>query len=86
MANRRYSARVMLALRPKTRRDLERIAAELDAPLTEVLRDWIDRCIQSHDRQQRRAKARPAGPEQASNPTAPADRQGSLLAGPQVDF
>ena len=36
----RFAERLTLPVRPQMRQDVERIAAELDVPATEFLRDW----------------------------------------------
>ena len=51
---RRFSERLTVAARPKMREDVERIAAELDEPVTETLRRWIERGIEAHGRAKRR--------------------------------
>ena len=80
---RRYSERIAVAVRPKMRQDLERIAADLDEPVTDLLREWLERCIQSHDRHGRRARAtaRPEqAPEKATQEDQPSeDRQGCVV-------
>ena len=44
----RFTERLTLPVRPRMRKDVERIAAELDVPATEILRDWLEECIERH--------------------------------------
>ena len=60
---RRFSEQVMLTCRPAMRADLEQIAAELDIPLSQLLREWTSRAIESHKRAKRREKQGKAVPE-----------------------
>ena len=51
---RRFSERLTIAARPAMREAVERIAAELDEPVTELLRRWTERGVHAHERAKRR--------------------------------
>lgn len=51
---RRFSERLTIAARPAMREAVDRIAVEQDEPVTELLRRWILRGVQAHDRAKRR--------------------------------
>ena len=53
---RRFSERLTVAARPAMREAVERIAVELDEPVTETLRRFVERGISAHDRAAKRRK------------------------------